>query len=441
MNDNSSIEEKQQAEQIWAIAMSEEKQAQWFKEEKKVLRKDWSYWSWLYAVAALVICLVFTIPITIIPQHNVIEFPEYWYEVLIPTTLCILLYWSVLAIMRFKVFFEELASLATFKTWISIFLAFAIPYNLAYATAYVIWTHGLGFNHPLPFVGYISLFPMFPVVFTTVWYQFPRDFRLDPTTRKRLKNYLLYMSVFYFACMERNILNVIMVVLPTDWQPVMAIVLPATREFELWILDKLVDRATKEENRDAKLITSIEANSNYSAFLAIALGSLATDATLYCILAVEFCLNMYNVIKIIRINKKINANESERDKLDPIKEGMAQDMVVVGIVMILMTIAYVISLLMAYYGPNGSILGNIRNEYWSFKGIHNIEKLLAGIFKMFAIDLIGLITGGILLWKFSSIDFVKEACKAMKKYFPFISLTIAGAVTRVSFKTGHRHIQ
>ena len=116
MNDNSSIEEKGQAEQIWAIAMSEERQAQWFKEEKKVLRKDWSYWSWLYAVAALVICLVFTIPITIIPQHNVIEFPEYWYEVLIPTTLCILLYWSVLAIMRFKVFFEELVSLATFKT-------------------------------------------------------------------------------------------------------------------------------------------------------------------------------------------------------------------------------------------------------------------------------------------------------------------------------------
>ena len=126
---------------------------------------------------------------------------------------------------------------------------------------------------------------------------------------------------------------------------------------------------------------------------------------------------------------------------DPIKDEMAQDMVVVGIVMIVMTIAYVLSVLMAYYGPNGEIIGNIRNEYWSFKGIHNIEKLLAGIFKMFAIDLIGLITGGILLWKLSSIDFVKEACKAIKKYFPFISLTIAGAVTRVSFKTGHRHIQ
>ena len=111
---------------------------------------------------------------------------------------------------------------------------------------------------------------------------------------------------------------------------------------------------------------------------------------------------------------------------------MAQDMVVVGIVMIVMTIAYVLCLLMAYYGPNGSILGNIRNEYWSFKEIHNLEKLLAGIFKMFAIDVISLATGAILLWKFSSIDFVEETCKALKKYFPFISLTISGAVTRVS---------
>ena len=97
--------------------------------------------------------------------------------------------------MRFMVFFKDIKSLATFKTWISIFLAFTIPYNLAYSLFYVIWTYGLGFNHPLPFVGYLSLFPMFPAVFTTVWHQFPLEFRMNHVTRKRLVSYLLYMSV------------------------------------------------------------------------------------------------------------------------------------------------------------------------------------------------------------------------------------------------------
>ena len=432
MFENFHNEEKRNADQIWAIAVLKEKEALKVKQDKVLVQKDWSYWSLCYALFALVICIVFTIPITLIPQHNVIESPEYWYEMMIPTTLCVLLYWSILAILRFKVFFEDIKSLASVKTWLVVFLAFAVPYNIAYSICYVIWTYGLGYNHPLPFVGYIAIFPMFPVALTTIWYQFPRDFRVNPSTRKRLISYFGYMSVFYMACMERNILNVLMVVIPTNFQPIMAIVLPVTRELELWVLEKFVDKVTNGENRDAKLITSIEANSNYSAFLAIALGSLATDTTLYCILAIEFCLNMYTVSKIIKINKKINANDSDTDKLKPIKEEMAQDMVVVGIVMIVMTIAYVLCLLMAYYGPNGSILGNIRNEYWSFKGIHNLEKLLAGIFKMFAIDVISLATGAILLWKFSSIDFVEETCKAMKKYFPFISLTVAGAVTRVS---------
>ena len=73
----------------------------------------------------------------------------------------------------------------------------------------------------------------------------------------------------------------------------------------------------------------------------------------------------------------------------------------------------------------------IANDFLSVECLAE-EKLLGGIFKMFAIDVISLATGAILLWKFSSIDFVEETCKAMKKYFPFISLTVAGAVTRVS---------
>ena len=434
MLENSSQDEKQNAGQVEAMVAFKEENICMSKDDEDQLENDWSYWDLLYAMAALAICLAFTIPITLIPQHNAIESPEYWYELMMPTTVCVLLYWSVLAVMRFMVFFKDIQSLATFKTWISIFLAFTIPYNLAYSVFYVIWTYGLGFNHPLPFVGYLSLFPMFPAVFTTIWHRFPLEFRVNPVTRKRLISYLLYMSVFYFACMERNILNIIMVILPTDFQPIMAIVLPLTKELELSLLDKLVDKATNGKNRDAKLITSIEANANYSAFLAIALGQLATDTTLYCILAIEFGLNMYTVVRIIRINKQMNADDPEQNKFNPIKDDMAQDMVVVGIVMIVMTIAYVLSGLMAYYGPNGEIIGNIRNEYWSYTGIQNMQKLLAGIFKMFTIDLIGLVTGALLLWKFSSIDFMKETCKAMKKYFPFISLTIAGAVTRVSSK-------
>ena len=132
MFENFHNEEKRNADQIWAIAVLKEKEALKVKQDKVLVQKDWSYWSLCYALFALVICIVFTIPITLIPQHNVIESPEYWYEMMIPTTLCVLLYWSILAIMRFKVFFEDIKSLASVKTWLVVFLAFAVPYNIAY---------------------------------------------------------------------------------------------------------------------------------------------------------------------------------------------------------------------------------------------------------------------------------------------------------------------
>ena len=92
MFENFNNQEKRNTDQIWAIAVLKEKEALKLKQDKVLVQKDWSYWSLCYAFFALIICIVFTIPITLIPQHNVIESPEYWYEMMIPTTLCVLLY-------------------------------------------------------------------------------------------------------------------------------------------------------------------------------------------------------------------------------------------------------------------------------------------------------------------------------------------------------------
>ena len=70
-------------------------------------------------------------------------------------------------------------------------------------------------------------------------------------------------------------------------------------------------------NRDADMLTVIEQNCNYSAFLAIALGQMATEYTTYSILFVEFLINLYKVLKIVNLSKKIKADAIEKEKLDP----------------------------------------------------------------------------------------------------------------------------
>ena len=393
--------------------------------------KDWSYWNIFYACLAILCCSILVCPITLAPQHNVFESPEYGYEFPIATTCCVLTYWSILAIIRLRVFFHDIGFVIKPTNSLSIFLGFAIPYNLVYCITYIIWTRYMNYNHPLPFMAYVPVWPAMLILFTTVWFQFRLEDRIRPRTRRRIKAYLLYYLLLFWNCTERNILTIIMLIIPTDVQPIMAIIMPIIRDLELWLLYKVEYIVADGENRDGKFLTTIEHNTNYTAFLAIALGQLATETTAYCILAVEFVLNMYKVFKIIKIGRKIKADEFERQKIDTVQKELIHDMVVVEIVEMILPIAYAISILMAYYGPNSEIMGNIRNDYWSYIKIENLGSLLAGIFKMFFIDVFSFLLGSGLIWKFSSFNCIIEGCKTMKRYWHFITVTLTGAVVRV----------
>ena len=50
------------------------------KTETKIILDSVSYWNFLYILAILVGCLLATSVVTLIPRHNTIFYPEYWYE-------------------------------------------------------------------------------------------------------------------------------------------------------------------------------------------------------------------------------------------------------------------------------------------------------------------------------------------------------------------------
>ena len=75
------------------------------------------------------------------------------------------------------------------------------------------------------------------------WYQFPAEARADPVIRKRIYALIGYLLVMLNACNERNALTVAMLAIPKAYQPIMAIILPLTREFDLWLLNSLGRKA------------------------------------------------------------------------------------------------------------------------------------------------------------------------------------------------------
>ena len=104
----------------------------------------------------LIWSVVFTTPITLWPQTNVIENPEYWYEPLLPISatytlsgaaVACLECWAVLKL-------ENFLSCGMFMKQI---LIGSTGFITPYISCYLIWVHFLGYRHPMPRMGDICL--------------------------------------------------------------------------------------------------------------------------------------------------------------------------------------------------------------------------------------------------------------------------------------------
>ena len=50
-------------------------------------------------------------------------------------------------------------------------------------------------------------------------------------------------------------------------------------------------------------------------------------------------------------------------------------------------IMFVLSIIVAYYGPNARIIGNVNNNYWQYGKIENISSYVSGVLCVTLIDL------------------------------------------------------
>jgi hypothetical protein len=174
----------------------------------------------------------------------------------------------------------------------------------------------------------------------------------------------------------------------------------------------------------AKSVVKIYLSYNYSLFFVLILGTSATETTNYCMLIINFVYNLHLCLKIIRINNKIlPSNHQEIVTLRTLKKEILTELILNEIIEILVPVTYICTFTIAYYGPNADILGNVRNEYWSYKKVENIATLFTFAIQMAFIDLLSAVISAICLWKYCHLDFLFEYCKIMKKYWPILTLT------------------
>ena len=67
-------------------------------------------------------------------------------------------------------------------------------------------------------------------------------------------------------------------------------------------------------------------------------------------------------------------------------------------------ISFIGSYLLAFYGPNYQILGNVGCSYWTFEATKDLNDLLNTVLMMTLIDSGSAVISGFFLWKFCRIN-------------------------------------
>ena len=135
--------------------------------------------------------------------------------------------------------------------------------------------------------------------------------RIDKEIRKQpgfWKRYLWFLGVNYFiisSVVTYAALAAAMSTVPQEYQWLLATASPLVRKVYVWVSVKLGYKASGGASPH-KLVINDLLESRHAFFMSVMLGGLATNESAYCIIAMDFLINIYDAYLII---KKTNAGE------------------------------------------------------------------------------------------------------------------------------------
>ena len=218
-----------------AITASNHAMIQWIKS-----LENSSWFQHVYGPIIVALATASPTIITLLPQHNSILEPEYWYEILIPLFIhyaCIL---APLNIIRVSMLMN-LDILFTWKRCLKLSMQFFLAFGIPYVLLHIVWVRILGLRHPVPFTGHICMLSAIVPMAVSMWLLFPKDLRKNNNPfRKQILFYLMFGPSGIIIIMEYSIVTALFDAIPIEFQWCMACFLPVVKEFNIWILTKLI---------------------------------------------------------------------------------------------------------------------------------------------------------------------------------------------------------
>ena len=171
-------------------------------------------------------CVLFTAILLIWPQHNVIIYPQYWYEPIVPC-LCTYCFLSTIAGRLDCSMVLKKDVILSWMLFFKIFLSMFLGTVMTYIVIYFVWVHALGYSHPMPFIGTICITIGTLLKPISVWFTFPSTLRKkDKKFRKQLVAYLGAYPLFILMGTGYGKVSSVIIHMPKNLQFTLAFLFP-----------------------------------------------------------------------------------------------------------------------------------------------------------------------------------------------------------------------
>ena len=376
-----------------------------------------------YPVGISVLGFTSTIILSLIPANDIVQYPEYWYEILLHGFTGPMI-WGIAftcvqagTLLNIKFIYSP-------KNFCIIYLAANAVSCAILVCSYHLWTKFFNYQYPIPFLGFLLAF-FFPFFCSLViWFRFPHEWRKSRQLKKRMKIFCIYLFFRLALTICYQIIIDEIRRSNADHQPFVALALPAIREISIWIGSKLIEKCSNGDEKGAKIFLKYSMTTTHTITLGYVIGSYTTGSTSWVLMGADFSCNVFICLSVIWTKKFHPAKIQKQNDL-------LQDLAIYELVEFHALLSFIMVISVAYYGPNASILGNIGNSYWTYTAIENIHQTLANMAIFFMIDFSSTLLSGIILWVTCRINLWSVFLELQKEFGKWFCLTLGNSLILV----------
>jgi hypothetical protein len=230
----------------------------------------------------------------------VFDYPEYWYEFPLQVVFALFPSWAAMVILRCSNYMN-IDSIKSIRNFFTMYITSVAIVFLLYAAEYTVWTIFFSYPYPMPLNGYVLAGTGMLCFYTILWHRFPLDWRKNTFLRKRLRSFIVAITLNQGCIFQYGLLTKIMLTVPESLQWIVALFLPLIRELNMWIGSKWAAKASGGDMRSKVMACVHAVSTTHALFITYTVGSNATNATSSLLLASDFAINTFTCIRIIYI--------------------------------------------------------------------------------------------------------------------------------------------